>query len=102
MRDTYTHPLGPLAAPAETAATKSSTTLLRGAERAAMLPSLRERLVGAEDEVLMEDDLGQPWVDRPVGEPGGERELVRVSWREVCLNWPDAMCSQESQEPDRA
>lgn len=68
-------------------------TVLRGGERQTMLPQLRAVQNGPEDEVLYEDDLGQPWVDRP-GLAG--RELVRIGWREVCLNWSDALCNGEA------
>jgi hypothetical protein len=83
-----THPLGPIA---PTAQIKPST-VLKGSEREAMLEGLQLRQVSAEDETLFVDHLGQPWVDRPAG---AVRELVQVCWKEVCLNWPDALCSEE-------
>jgi hypothetical protein len=73
------------------------TVVLNGPEREAALPRLRVVQEGPENEVLLEDDLGQPWVDRPLS--AGGRELARVSWREVCLNWPDAMCREEAEKP---
>lgn len=86
MRRSLTGPSATLDAP------DALSTVLRAAERNTMLPHLRAVQSGPEDEVLYEDDLGQPWVDRPYIEG---RELVRVSWREVCLNWPDALCNGE-------
>jgi hypothetical protein len=94
MRPAYSHPLGPLAAPSDTESAATQTTL-RGSAREAFLPRLRTKLVNPEDEVLLEDEDGQPWVDRPV-QGLEERELAQVSWREVCLNWPDAMCNDDT------
>jgi hypothetical protein len=85
-----THPLGPVA---PTAQIKPST-VLTGTERAAMLEGLTVRSSSPEDETLFVDALGQPWVDRPLG-AGEHRELVQVCWKEVCLNWPDALCVEE-------
>jgi hypothetical protein len=94
MRPAYSHPLGPLAAPSDTESAATQTTL-RGSSREALLPRLRTKLVNPEDEVLLEDEHGQPWVDRPIQDQDG-RELAQVSWREVCLNWPDAMCNDDT------
>jgi hypothetical protein len=85
------------------------TTVLRGTEREAVLARLRVVTTSPEGEVLLEDDLGQPWVDRCAGDGDpdftdrtetSERELVRVSWREVCLNWPDAVNREEKRPHD--
>lgn len=94
MRHSSSSPLGPLPTLEERPET---TPTLTGPEREAALPRLRVVLEGPENETLLEDDAGQAWVDRPL-EAGG-RELARVSWREVCLNWPDAMCRPEAGEP---
>ena len=70
---------------------------LVGAERDALLPRLRVVMESPEGEVLLEDDQGQPWVDRPhrtYEVVSAQRELAQVSWREVCFNWPDAMCPE--------
>jgi hypothetical protein len=85
-----THPLGPVSAIPEI----EPTTVLKGGEREAMLEQLTLRSVSAEDELLFVDKLDQPWVDRPTTR-ADERELVQVCWKEVCLNWPDALCAEE-------
>ena len=90
MATLSTHPLGPVAATAQI----KPTTVLAGRERDAMLGDLQLRSVSAEDELLFVDTKGQPWVDRPAARSDA-RELVQVCWKEVCLNWPDAMCSEE-------
>jgi hypothetical protein len=95
MRPAYSHPLGPLAAPSDTESAATQTAL-RGTAREAFLTRLHTKLVNPEDEVLLEDELGQPWVDRPIQGHEDERELTQVSWREVCLNWPDAMCNDDT------
>ncbi len=95
MRPAYSYPLGPLAAPSDTESA-ATPSVLRGTAREAFLTRLHTRLVNPEDEVLLEDELGQPWVDRPILDLSDERELVQVSWREVCLNWPDAMCNDDA------
>ena len=87
------HPLGPIAA---TAQIKPTVTLL-GRERDALLESLQLRSVSGDDELLFVDASGQPWVDRPISPLEG-RELVLVCWKEVCLNWPDALCSEETEQ----
>ncbi|HWG84395.1 MAG TPA: hypothetical protein VNT60_02840 [Deinococcales bacterium] len=80
------------------------STVLRGTEREALINRMRVVCTSPDGEVLLEDDLGQPWVDRAstdldpdlVAIPANvERELARVSWREVCLNWPDAVNREE-------
>ena len=90
MASLSTHPLGPVAATTQI----KPTTVLSGRERDALLESLQLRSVSGDDELLFVDPLGQPWVDRPAAKTEG-RELVQVCWKEVCLNWPDALCSEE-------
>ena len=90
MASLSTHPLGPVAATLQI----KPTTVLLGREREALLATLQLRSVSGDDELLFVDTLGQPWVDRPASKPD-QRELVQVCWKEVCLNWPDALCSEE-------
>ena len=90
MASLSTHPLGPVAATMKI----KPTTVLLGRERDALLATLQLRSVSGDDELLFVDSLGQPWVDRPVN-ASEARELVQVCWKEVCLNWPDALCSEE-------
>ncbi len=90
MASLSTHPLGPVAATMQI----KPTTVLLGRERDALLATLQLRLSSGDDELLFVDTLGQPWVDRPAAKSDG-RELVQVCWKEVCLNWPDALCSEE-------
>ena len=90
MPSVSTHPLGPVAATLQI----KPTTVLLGRERDALLATLQLRSVSGDDELLFVDSLGQPWVDRPVN-ASETRELVQVCWKEVCLNWPDALCSEE-------
>lgn len=90
MPSVSTHPLGPVTATMQI----KPTTVLLGRERDALLATLQLRSVSGDDELLFVDSLGQPWVDRPVN-ASEARELVQVCWKEVCLNWPDALCSEE-------
>jgi hypothetical protein len=90
MATLSTHPLGPVATTPEI----KPLTLLTGSEREALLEHLTLRSVNADDELLFVDDLDHPWVDRPAAR-GTSRELVQVCWKEVCLNWPDALCAEE-------
>jgi hypothetical protein len=79
-----TQPLGPIPIAPKPAA----PTVLRGLERDTLLAKLKTVFVASEDETLLEDEFGQPWLDQP---SSTGRELLQVSWREVCVNWPDAM-----------
>jgi hypothetical protein len=90
MATSSTHPLGPVSATPEL----KPTTVLKGGERDAMLETLTVRSINADDEMLFVDPQDHPWVDRPTAR-GDTRELVQVCWREVCLNWPDALCIEE-------
>ena len=89
MATLSTHPLGPVAATPET----KPQSVLVGEAREAKLPTLTLRSMSPEDEFLYVDAQNQPWVDRPSA--GENRELVQVCWKEVCLNWPSALCADE-------
>jgi hypothetical protein len=89
MATATTHPLGPIPPAAEI----KPTTVLVGSEREVVLRDLQRRAINHDGDVLLEDDFGQPWVDRNL-EP--QRQLVQVCWKEVCINWSDALCPEEA------
>ncbi|HEX2863476.1 MAG TPA: hypothetical protein VHN99_02815 [Deinococcales bacterium] len=93
-------------APAAATKAQAETQIaLVGSDREALLPRLRVVMESPEGEVLLEDDQGQPWVDRPhrtFEVVSAQRELAQVSWREVCFNWPEAMCPAEAGLSDDA